>query len=522
LIKLQRAKLPGGILRGSGLPKRPLTRLLNQEHREMKRTVFLASCAGVLVGAFLTAKLLQNRNANAPPPDIRADDTRTAVGVKTTFAPVVKKVAPAVVNISSTRIIKTAAPGDETDSMDEFFRRFFGGGGGRVPFGSPQRPTERRASSLGSGVIVSANGYVLTNNHVVEQATSVKVALSDRRELPAKIIGNDPQTDIALLKIDAKDLPNLHMGDSSKVEVGDIALALGNPFGIGQTVTMGIIGAKSRGGLGIEDYEDFIQTDAAINPGNSGGALVNTNGDLIAINTAILSGGGGNQGIGFAIPINMAKEVMDQLTKSGKITRGFIGAGIQDVTPALAKAFKLPDTRGAMIREVEPNSPAAKAGLQPGDVVTAVDNDPVNDSNSFKLRISRVPPGTTVHLKVIRDGAVKDIPITPTKRPDQVDKNEEGNAPSLKGVSVDDLTPDIARQLRLPPNTKGVVVVDVDPGSPASDSGLHSGDVIQQVNRKPVTNVQQFMQAISQAGKDTTVLLVNRGGQTQFVAVEPG
>jgi serine protease Do len=322
----------------------------------------------------------------------------------------------------------------------------------------------------------------------------------------------------------------MHLGDSAKVQVGDIALALGNPFGIGQTVTMGIIGAKGRGGLGIEDYEDFIQTDAAINPGNSGGALVNTNGDLIAINTAILSGGGGNQGIGFAIPINMAKEVMDQLTKTGKITRGYIGAGIQDVTPALAKAFKLPDGRGAVIREVEPGSPAAKAGLQPGDVVTAVDNEPVPDANSFKLRMSRTAPGTTVHLKVLRDGAVKDIAVTPTKRPDETAKNEEGNAApspggtptSLKGVSVDDLTPDIARQLRLPPSTKGVVVIDVDEGSPAAAAGLHSGDVIQQVNRKPVTNLQQLQQAISQAGSDTIVLLVNRGGQTQFIAVEPG
>jgi serine protease Do len=498
----------------------------------MKRSFFLASCAGVLVGAFLTATLLHNRNAVAPPPEIRADDTRTAAGLTTTFAPVVKKVAPAVVNISSTRIIKTGGPGDETNAIDDFFRQFFGGGGsrgGRLPFGPPQRPTERRASSLGSGVIVSSDGYVLTNNHVVEQATTVKVALSDRRELTAKIIGSDPQTDIALLKIDAKDLPNLHMGDSTKVQVGDIALALGNPFGIGQTVTMGIIGATSRGGLGIEDYEDFIQTDAAINPGNSGGALVNTNGDLIAINTAILSGSsGGNQGIGFAIPINMAKEVMDQLTKTGKITRGYIGAGIQDVTPALAKAFKAPDTRGAVIREVEPNSPADKAGLQPGDVVTAVDNVPVTDSNAFKLRISRTAPGTTVHLKVFRDGAAKDIAITPTKRPDQTARNEEDNAPSsggtptsLKGVSVDDLTPDIARQLRLPPNTRGVVVTDVEPGSGASYAGLHSGDVIEQVNRKPVTNVRQFQQAMSQAGQDTVVLLVNRGGQTVFLAVEP-
>jgi len=491
----------------------------------MKRSFFLASAAGVLVGALLTATVLHNRFAQAPPPLVRADDARTAVGLTTTFAPVVKRVTPAVVNIASTQVIKTAA--QDGVPMDDFFRQFFGGGfGGRVP----QPPTERRASSRGSGVIVSADGYVLTNNHVVENATTVKVSLSDRREYTAKVIGADPQTDIALLKLDGKNFPILPMGDSSHVQIGDVALAIGNPFGIGQTVTMGIIGATSRGGLGIEDYEDFIQTDAAINPGNSGGALVNTNGELIAINTAILAGnGGGNQGVGFAIPINMAKEVMDQLTKTGKISRGYIGAGIQDLTPALTRAFKLPaNTTGAVIREVEPGSPSARAGLQAGDVVTAIDNVPVLDSNSLKLKVSRTAPGTTLQLKVFRDGSEKTIAITPIKRPGTTAKDANGENPSsegtptsLRGVSVDNLTGDIARQLRLPANTTGVVVTDVEPGSPASDAGLHSGDLIQHVNRKPVATVQEFNQAIRQAGNDPVVLLVNRGGQTQFLAVEP-
>ena len=484
----------------------------------MKRSFFMASCAGVIVGALITAAILQNHPPSAPPASVRADDTRTAVGLTTTFAPVVKRVTPAVVNIASTRVVKTA---EGSMAPNDFFRQFFGG---RIP----QAPSERRSSGLGSGVIVSADGYVLTNSHVVDNATTLKVSLSDRRELTAKIVGSDPQTDVALLKLDGKDLPYLPMGDSSKVQVGDIALAIGNPFGVGQTVTMGIIGAKSRGGLGIEDYEDFIQTDASINPGNSGGALVNTNGQLIAINTAILAGNsGGNQGIGFAIPINMAREVMDQLTKTGKISRGYIGAGIQDVTPALAKAFKVP-AGGALIREVEPNSPSAKAGLQSGDVVTSLNNVPVIDSNDFKLRISRTAPGTTAQLKVLRDGTPRDISITPIKRPEaKATDNEsetqpaDGKPTALKGLSVDSLTSDIARELRLAPNTSGVVVTSVEPGSSASAAGLREGDVIQHVNRKPVSSVGEFNQAIRQGGADSVVLLVNRGGQTQFVVVEP-
>ena len=489
----------------------------------MKRSFFLTSCAGVIVGGLITAAILQNHIPAAPPASVRADDTRTAVGLTTTFAPVVKRVTPAVVNIASTRVVKTSSQ-EGGMSPEDLFRQFFGGGRR-----SPQQPSERRSSGLGSGVIVSSDGYVLTNNHVVENATTLKVSLFDRREMTAKVIGTDPQTDVALLKLDGKNFPYLPMADSSAVQIGDVVLAVGNPFGIGQTVTMGIIGAKGRGGLGIEDYEDFIQTDAAINPGNSGGALVNANGQLIAINTAILAGNsGGNQGVGFAIPINMAREVMDQLTKTGKISRGYIGAGIQDVTPALAKAFKVPSTGGALIREVEPSGPAAKAGLQSGDVVTAVNNVPIIDSNDFRLRISRTVPGTTAQLKILRDGNTREVSVTPVKRPGAAvaestgeTESAEGKPTALKGLSVDTLTSDIARQLRLGANTSGVVVTDVDPGSAAASAGLRQGDVIQHVNRKPVSNLSEFNQAIRGAGSDSVVLLVNRGGQTQFVVIEP-
>jgi Do/DeqQ family serine protease len=378
-------------------------------------------------------------------------------------------------------------------------------------------------------VIVRQDGYLLTNNHVVDGATDIKVVLGDRREFKAKLIGTDPQSDVALLKIEASDLPTVPLGDSAKAEVGDVVLALGNPFGIGQTVTMGIIGATGRSGLDIEQYEDFIQTDAAINPGNSGGALINTRGELIGINTAILAGeGGGNQGIGFAIPVNMARGVMDQLLKSGKVVRGYMGAGIQNVTPELAKGLGLQQSSGVAITQVEPNGPAAKAGLKAGDVVTAVDGKPVYTDNELRLRISSTEPGKTVTLKVVReDGTSKDLPVTlaqlPTRDTDQggnesAPGGESGGA-AMQGVSVQDLTGRIARQLNLPTGTKGVLVTDVDPGSAAADAGLRRGDVIQHVNRKPVETVAEFNRLVRQGGAQPVLLLVNRQGQTAFIVV---
>ncbi|MGA3236375.1 MAG: DegQ family serine endoprotease [Bryobacteraceae bacterium] len=444
------------------------------------------------------------------------------------FAPVVKRVLPAVVNISSTKVVKAPAGMEQGDPSD-LFRQFFGGGddGSGQP-GMPRQPRQQREprgqreQGLGSGVIVSPEGYILTNNHVIDGATDIQVTLSDKREFKARLIGTDPKTDVAILKIDAGTLPSIVIGDSSKVQVGDYALAIGDPFGVGQTVTMGIVSAKGRTHLGIEDYEDFIQTDAPINPGNSGGALVNDRGELVGINTAIIAHGSeGNQGIGFAVPVNLARTVMDQILKTGKVTRAYIGIVPQDMTPAMARAFGDKDLSGALVGDVSPNSPAAKAGLQKGDIIISMNGKPVNDSNDLRMTVSMMAPGSRVDLKVTRDGAVRDIPVTLEEMPGtqaELRQKSDGTKSSLSGVSVQDLDSETARQFRVPANTQGVVVTDINPSSAAADSGLMPGDVIQQVNRQPVKNTADFDRAMG-ASKDETLLLVNRQGTTMYVAV---
>src|SRR6266850_7211406 len=313
------------------------------------------------------------------------------------FAPVVKKVSPSVVNIYTAKTVREN-PAMSSLSDDPFFRQFFG-----VPFENV--PRERREQALGSGVIISEDGYILTNNHVVDGADEVKVALADDKTVyDAKVIGTDPQTDIAVIKVDARKLPAIAITDSDLVEVGDTVLAIGNPFGVGQTVTTGIVSAKGRGGMGIVDYENFIQTDASINPGNSGGALVDVEGRLVGINTAILSGSGGNQGIGFAVPINLARYVMERIMTDGKVSRGYLGVMIQPLTPELAKEFKLPENTGALVGEVTPKSPAADAGLKEGDAIIEFNGKKVTDSRHLRLMAAQMSPGTRVTLKAIRDG----------------------------------------------------------------------------------------------------------------------
>jgi serine protease Do len=403
--------------------------------------------------------------------------------------------------------------GMEQLQMDPMFRQFFGNG--------MDIPKDRREKALGSGVIVSPEGYILTNNHVVEGATDIKVMLSDKRELQAKIVGTDPKTDIAVLRVEGSNFAPITIGDSSKVEVGDVAIAIGNPFGVGQTVTKGIISAKGRGGLGIEDYEDFLQTDAPINPGNSGGALINDRGDLIGINTAIIShDSGGNQGIGFAVPANLARQVMDQILKNGKVVRAYLGILPQDVTPSMAKAFGEKAARGVVVGDVTPSSPAQESGIRRGDILLELNGNPIASANQLRMTVSMMAPGTKVNVKLLHNGSERDLTVKLAEMPTETAKlnsNDNEGDSALEGVEVTSLNPQIAEQLGLPASTTGVVVSGVDPSSKMADAGLRRGDVIQEVNHQPVKSVSEFQNALKKSGDDP-LLLVNRGGRTLFIA----
>src|SRR5437870_4433013 len=357
--------------------------------------LIVGSMAG---GAFVGASMVQASHAPESAFAVAAPAVREAVSMPATFAPVVKAVLPAVVNISSTKVIRTSG-----FPQDNPFGDLFPG------FQTPDRP--QRQEGEGSGVIVSSDGYVVTNNHVVDGASELTVVLGDKREMKARVIGTDAKTDIALIKVDARDLPHVTLGSSANVEVGDIALAIGNPFGLGQTVTMGIVSATGRGGLGIEDYEDFIQTDASINPGNSGGALVNTKGELIGINTAILSGSGGNQGVGFAVPVDMVRQVMTQLKEKGAVTRARLGVFFQELTPKLASALGVHASRGAVVSEIVPDGPASKSGLKKDDVIVALNGKEI-DGRSLRLAVGSMAPGTGIDLKVLREGVERKYSIT--------------------------------------------------------------------------------------------------------------
>jgi len=436
---------------------------------------------------------------------------------KTGFAPVVKSVLPDVVNISSSKIVHASAESSRQMPNDPFFRQFFG-----QDFDEGQAaPHSQREEGLGSGVIVSPDGYILTNNHVVDGATDVRVTLSDKRELQAKVVGTDPKTDIAVLKVEGSGFPTITIGDSSKVQVGDYALAVGDPFGVGQTVTMGIVSATNRGNLGIEDYEDFIQTDAPINPGNSGGALVNDRGELIGINTAILShGSGGNEGIGFAVPVNLARRVMDDILDNGHVTRAYLGIVPQNVTPAIAKAMGAKEDEGVLVGDVSADGPAHASGIQRGDIILKVNDKPINDSNELRNSISMMKPDATVKLTVLRDGNSREMDVKLGELPGQQAKaeSETGSSESaLEGVNVEDMNAQSAKQLGLPSSASGVVVTDIDPSSPEAASGLRKGDVIQEVNHHAVKSVSEFEEAVHKAGK-SPLLLVNRQGMTLFIA----
>ncbi|HEX8136888.1 MAG TPA: DegQ family serine endoprotease [Pyrinomonadaceae bacterium] len=448
--------------------------------------------------------------------------SNVAALAQNSYAEVVSRVSPAVVTIRSERRVRAA---EQFPFMDDpFFREFFGD---RFRNAQP-RPQERLQRGLGSGVIVSADGYILTNHHVVDGAEEIRVELSDNRTLVAKVVGSDPPSDLAVLKVDAQGLPVLSLGDSDRVRVGDVVLAVGNPLGVGQTVTMGIISAKGRStGLSDGSFEDFLQTDAPINTGNSGGALVNTNGELVGINSQILSPSGGNIGIGFAIPANMARSVMDQLLKGGKVRRGMLGLTIQQVTPDLASSLGLPNARGALVSSVQPGSPAERAGLKRGDVITAINGAPISDSNSLRNQIARTQPGTEVTLTISRDNREQQVRVTLGELP--ADKSRAATGESSGGatdtgklgINVEPLTPALASRLDLPSRAQGLVVTNVDPVGPAAEAGIREGDLIEEVNRQPVRSVADLESALGQTATRPALLLINRRGDSLFLTVRP-
>ena len=436
------------------------------------------------------------------------------------FSAVIKPALPAVVNIRTSKIVKPQANQMSPMFNDPMFRQFFGD-----QFGQGGKPHAEREQALGSGVIITSDGTILTNNHVIDGATDIKVQLSDKRDFTAKLVGADPKSDLAVLKIEGKDLPTLPLGDSSQLNVGDLIFAIGDPFGVGETATMGIVSATGRGRLGIEEYENFIQTDAAINPGNSGGAMIDIHGNLVGINTAILShgGSGGNEGVGFAIPMSMAKPVMDQILAHGKVVRGYLGVHIQDFSPELAKSFNFNQSGGVLIGDVTPNTPAASAGLKKGDVIVKLNGQAVNDNNDLRNTISQMAPGTTVKLDIWREGRTQDYNVTLGELPAAkaaAEGSDETGTSEIQGIEVQDVTPEILQQLNLPTGTHGVVVTAVDPTSPAAGAGLSRGDVIQEINHKSVATSAQYKQLMSGTNGQPILLLVNSGGVTHYLVVE--
>jgi len=496
-------------------------------------TLVAASIGGGLIAAFAVS-----HNATPVPVVAHADTTpasRQVTQLSNSFADIIEKASPAVVKISSSRVIKASEQQGNNPLMnDPFFQRFFGGQGG-----NSARPRDQRESGLGSGVLVSSSGYILTNNHVVDKATTLKVELSDGRIFTGKTVGADPQTDVAVVKITADNLPTMPWGNSEAARVGDLCFAIGNPFGQDHTVTMGIVSAKGRSlekGLRVQN---FIQTDAAINPGNSGGALINAHGELIGMNTMILTGGnsgfggeGGSIGIGFAVPSNMAKGVFDQLVKNGKVSRGYMGVSLGDVSAETARLLDLKN-KGAAVSVVNKGQPGEKAGLKPGDIIIGLDGKPVNSADELTMSIISRQPGQTVDLEVNRDGKTMNLKVTLGQRPGglETDKSDDGDddsqkngdsndgdAVTVRGIHVEGLTSEISQQLGIGSGTKGVVVTNVDADSVAADT-VAQGMVIMAVNRQPVANVQDFKRLMKAADGKEVLLTFNFRGQVSYTAV---
>jgi serine protease Do len=478
----------------------------------------LVSAALIWGGQSLTASHASGSPSAAPAVSVPATPANG-------FTEVAKMVTPAVVNITTVMTEKISdsrgsMPDELRERMEEFFGKPFGPRG-RGPQGPGDIP---RGGGQGSGVIVSPDGYILTNNHVIDNAREVTVTLPDKREFKGKIVGTDPKTDLAVVKVEAENLPTVAWGDASKLQVGEYVLAVGNPFGLNSTVTLGIVSALGRGHMGITQYEDFIQTDAAINPGNSGGALVNTKGELVGINTAIFSQSGGYQGVGFAVSSTMGKPIYESLVKDGKVVRGYLGIGIQDLNHDLAKSFGIKDSKGALVSDVKEDSPADKAGLKQGDVITAYQGAPVDDAVALQRLVTRTTVGNKAAIKVIRDGREKELTVTVGEQPDQpkLAKAETSDTDyAFAGVAVQDLDQNTAKELGLKGKPQGVVVTRVEPDSGAEKAGLMPGDVIREINRKPVKSVKDFEKASSDVKKgDNVLILINRRGNSLFLSAK--
>jgi serine protease Do len=488
--------------------------MVKQRNQRMLFHKYLVLSVAIIIAAGLSMAGV----SSALEKTISQDSIKTLGKLSEALSEVADAVRPAVVNISTTSVVTMEDNPFGDMFNDPFFRHFFGDQPGE---GHSGKKRKFKSSALGSGVIVSEHGYVLTNNHVVKGADEIKVILYDKREFKGKVVGTDPRTDLAVVKINSKDLPTLSFGDSGRLKTGDVVLAIGNPFGLNQTITMGIVSAVGRSNIGLADFEDFIQTDAAINPGNSGGALVNGSGELVGINTAIFSTSGGYMGIGFAIPSSMAKTIMDSIIKHGKVIRGWFGVSIQNLTPELAKSLGIKEKEGALITGVEKDSPADKAGFKRGDLVIEMNGKKMNDSANLRNMVSATAPGTKVDFKIIRNGKEQSVTATlgEYKEKKIVKKTEFNNA--LKGVTVQELTPGLRDKLDLPDGLTGVVVTTIGSGSPTQGL-LQTDDVIQEIDRKPVHSAQEYEDVVSKIGEhDAVLLLIYRDGGSVYFTIQP-
>lgn len=451
-----------------------------------------------------------------------AKDDEIAILRKTStaFTTVVKKTTPAVVNV---QVEKTVGAKDYNFEFfnNPFFERFFGPDFHRQ---LPQQPRHEKQMGQGSGFIISKDGYILTNNHVVDDADTITVTMSDNKKFDAKLIGNDPQSDVALIKIEnGNDLPVLPLGDSDALEVGEWVIAIGNPFGLNQTVTVGVVSAKGRSRVGINEYENFIQTDAAINPGNSGGPMLNIDGEVVGINSALFSRTGGYMGIGFAIPINMVKAIKDQLQKNGQVVRGWLGVAIQDIDEKLAKSFGLDEARGILVSEVQDGSPAEKAGIEQGDVLIKLNGVELKSVNDLRNRIALIIPNTETEITIIRDGKEKKLDVLIGEQPDDFGKVAQSQAGrdflENFGLTFQELTPELAEQLGYQ-GEKGVLIGDVEPGGPADSAGLRPGQLVQEINKKPIASISDLRAVLKDAPDMKQVLLRVRAGKfSQYVVL---